>query len=232
VARASGLEEAKRTWRAWVAIGSMPIAGLLVTWGYEAAYVSVTGRSFLEVYRSRQVPEGALTTGSPLARTAYSAVWYAARVIWYAFPWSLFAGVLAVSGIKNGGIWPWKGEVGASADECQAGTSSPQTGQVGATRQTGHAGTLRQGAWFATATGLCLMGAFSLAHRKADRYIFVVYFVLAAAGAVTAIRRYGWLQRFVERLDRAWVPAALYVLLFLLRLVSLNALPEFTFWRS
>ncbi len=207
VARASGLTDATRTWPAWAAIASMPVAALFVTWGYEAAYMSVTGRSFLDVYRSRQVPEGALTTGSPLARTAYSAVWYAARVLWYAFPWSLFAGVLAVVGIKSGSIWPWRRRANLPA-------------------------ALGQGAWFAIATGLALVATFSVAHRKADRYIFVVYFVLAAAGAVAAIRRYEWLQRVVERLDRAWVPPALYVLLFLLRLVSLNALPEFTFWRS
>jgi hypothetical protein len=134
-------------------------------------------------------------------------VWYTARVIWYAFPWSLFAGLLAVEGVRRGWIWPWrrKGEGPASAI---------------------------QGAWFAIATGLALLAAFSLAHRKADRYIFVVYFLLAAAGAVAAIRRYPRLQRLVERLDRPWVPAALFVVLFLLRIVSLNALPEFTFWRS
>jgi hypothetical protein len=182
----------------------MPVAGALGTWAYEAAYFSVTGRSFLEVYRSRQVPEGALIGGSPVARTAYSAVWYTARVIWYAFPWSVFAGAVAIAGIRTGRLWPWR-----------AGD-----------RQ------MLQGAWFATMAGLTLMAAFSLAHRKADRYIFVVYFLLASAGAVWAIRRYAWLERLVERMDRPWTPAALFVLLFLLRLVSLNALPEFTFWRS
>jgi hypothetical protein len=76
------------------------------------------------------------------------------------------------------------------------------------------------------------VGAFSLAHRKADRYIFPVYFVLAAPGAVYAIRRWPWLQRIVARMDRPWVPAAVYVFLFLLRLVTRGKLPEFTFWRS
>ena len=81
VARASGLSDATRTWPGVDGDCLMPVPARLVTWGYEAAYVSVTGRSFLEVYRSRQVPEGALTTGSPLVGTAYSAVWYTARVI-------------------------------------------------------------------------------------------------------------------------------------------------------
>jgi hypothetical protein len=205
VARASSLEEARRAWPPWVGIVIMPLAGAVVVWAYEAAYVGVTGRSFLQVYRSRQVPEGALTSGSPVVRTAYSAVWYTARVVWYAFPWSIFAGMLAVRALRTGNWWP-RAKARLDADI--------------------------QGAWFAIATGLALMAGFSLAHRKADRYIFVVYFVLAAAGAIAAIRRYGWLREVVARLDRPWVPAAIYVLLFLLRLVSLNALPEFTFWRS
>jgi len=202
VARTESLRDARRHWAPWAALVMMPVAGALVTWAYEAAYLSVTGRSFLEVYRNRQVPEGALTGGSPLARTAYSAVWYAARVIWYAFPWSVLAGAMAIAGVKAGRTWPWR--------------RAPVV----------------QGGWFAIAAGLALTAAFSLAHRKADRYIFVVYFLVAAAGAVWAIRRYAWFERLVERMDRPWAPAALFVLLFLLRLVSLGSLPEFTFWRS
>ena len=172
VARAGAWSDLRRAWPAWAAIAVMPVAGALVTWAYEAAYFSVTGRSFLQVYRNRQVPEGALTAGSPVVRAAYSAVWYAARVMWYAFPWSLFAAALAVRGVRGGWVWPWNGKAGAL----------PQTSPSN--------GSLFQGAWFAIATGLLLLAAFSLAHRKADRYIFVVYFLMAAAGAVAALRRH------------------------------------------
>jgi hypothetical protein len=202
----------RRAWAAWAAIALMPVAGVLVAWGYEAAYAAATGRSFLAVYRSRQVPEGALTSGSPVARTAYSLLWYAARVVWYAFPWSLFAAALAVTGARHGAWRPWAERPSAGGGETPAAE--------------------RQGAWFAIVTSLALVAAFSLAHRKADRYIFVVYFLVAAAGGIWAIRRFVSFERLVDRLDRPWMPAALFLVLFLLRLVSLNSLPEFTFWRS
>jgi 4-amino-4-deoxy-L-arabinose transferase-like glycosyltransferase len=213
--------DARRGWPAWAALAAMPVVGLFVTWAYETAYLDVTGRSFLAVYRSRQLPEGALTGGSPLVRTAYSAAWYTARVIWYAFPWSLMAAVLAVRGVRTGGIWPWARPV-EGASRAGGATQADAAERARA----------RQGAWFAIATGLALTGAFSLAHRKADRYIFAVYFIVAAAGAIEAIGRYEWLRRLVARLDRPWVPAAIFFALFLLRLVTLGSLPEFTFWRS
>jgi hypothetical protein len=113
--------------------------------------------------------------------------------------------------LKAGTIWPWrrKGSGEGPAD-------SP----------------LRQGAWFALATTIVLLGAFSLAHRKADRYLFEVYFIVAAVGALDAIHRFAWLRRIVERLDRPWVPAAVHVGLVVLRLLTGDMLPEFTFWRT
>ena len=42
----------------------MPVVGALLAWGYEAAYLHATGRSFLAVYQGRQLPSGALTGGS------------------------------------------------------------------------------------------------------------------------------------------------------------------------
>jgi hypothetical protein len=94
------------------------------------------------------------------------------------------------------------------------------------------ASSLRQGAWFGLATSIALLGAFSLAHRKADRYLFAVYFIVAAVGAIDAIRRFAWLRRVVERLDRPWVPAAVHVGLVVLRLLAGDLLPGFTFWRT
>jgi 4-amino-4-deoxy-L-arabinose transferase-like glycosyltransferase len=211
LAREEGVGDLRARWRAWAAIAAMPLVGALVAWGYEIAYVAATGRSFLAVYQSRQLPATAVTEGSLVGRFAYSAVWYAARVVWYSLPFGLFAGLVAWRGVVAGQFWPWR---------------RTQPGE-------GHAtSSLRQGVWFGLATSIVLLGAFSLAHRKADRYLFAVYFIVAAVGAIDAIHRFAWLQRIVERLDRPWVPAAVHVGLVALRLLSGDMLPEFTFWRT
>jgi len=56
--------------------------------------------------------------------------------------------------------------------------------------------------------------------------------IVAAVGAIDAIHRVAWLSRSVERLDRPWVPAAAHVGLVVLRLLTGDMLPAFTFWRS
>jgi hypothetical protein len=211
LARADGAGDVRARWRAWAAVAAMPLVGVLVAWGYEAAYLSATGRSFLAVYQSRQLPATAVTEGSVLGRAAYSAVWYAARVFWYSLPFSLCAGIVAWRGAMSVKVWLRR--------------LIPSGGGP-------HASSLQQGAWFALATAVVLLGAFSLAHRKADRYLFAVYFIVAAVGAIDAIHRFAWLRRLVERLDRPWVPAAAHVGLVVLRLLTGDMLPGFTFWRS
>ena len=71
---------------AWAAIVAMPVAGALIAWGYESAYVHATGQSFLEIYRSRQLPEAG--DCRPVARRAhvYTATWYLTRVAGTRFP--------------------------------------------------------------------------------------------------------------------------------------------------
>ncbi len=199
-------------WPTWAAIGLMPVAAVLGAWGYEAAYVRVTGQSFLTVYRERQLPAGAFTSGPLWWRGPYTVVWYLGRIVWYAFPWSLAAGWVAWRGVKGGAACPWARRGREALDRIASGTW--------------------QGAWFAVASSLVLTVGFSLAHRKADRYLFPVYFILGAAGAVTALRRIGWLRRLADRLDRPWVPAAFYLVLFLAALLTAGSLPSFTFWRS
>jgi hypothetical protein len=220
---------------AWMAVLVMPLAAVLLAWAYESLYVHVTGQSFLAVYRARQMPEGALTAGSPAVRFGYNLVWYLARVIWFAFPWSLAAGVLAARAVRGGQWWPWPRQLRADNDgtapaiqDVVAAMNAPFA--VSAVREELIAA--RQGAWFGVVASAALVAAFSIAHRKADRYIFPVYFIVGATGAAHAIRRVPALGRLVDRLDRPWVPAALYVLLVLLRLVTRGRLPEFTFWRT
>lgn len=192
---------------AWSAIVAMPIAGALVAWGYESAYVHVTGQSFLEIYRSRQLPDADIVGQSYVMRTAYTASWYLTRVAWYAFPWSLVAVGYGVRALAQGEWAPWRPR---EADD--------DTGL--------------QGMWFAIVAAVALTAAFSLAHRKADRYIFPVYFFIAGGGSGAALRRWPRLQRFAANADRAWLPAALYVVLVVITLVSTGKLPRFTFWRT
>lgn len=195
---------------AWSAVAAMPCVGALVAWGYETTYLHVTGQSFLEIYRSRQLPDDAIAGQSPLLRTAYTGTWYSTRLAWYSFPWSLLAAAFAAAAIWAGRWLPWHSARDGGAD-----------------RSSGF-----QGAWFAFVSAVLLTAAFSLAHRKADRYIFPAYFLIAAAGAGPALARYPRLAGLARRADRPWVPAALYVALVLLTIVSSGKLPVFTFWRT
>lgn len=193
---------------AWAATVAMPVAGAAVAALYEWTYVQVTGRSFLALYQSRQLPEDALQAGSLAARTAYTAVWYVARVLWYAFPWSLVALAATAKALADR---RWRRPVGEGED---TGASA------------------RQGAWFAIVTAVALTAAFSLAHRKADRYIFPVYFLIGAAGAGIAAHRSPAFGRLVARLDRPWTGPALYLTLFLISMITRGHLPILTFWRT
>lgn len=76
---------------AWVALALMIAAIPLATWGYERAYVRVTGESFLEYYlgaRTSLAAGGASGLPFPINKI-WNVVWYIGRVAWYAAPWSL-----------------------------------------------------------------------------------------------------------------------------------------------
>lgn len=197
---------------AWTSVVAMPIVGVLVAWGYDAAYAQATGQSFLDMHLARQLPRGELIGEASPARMAYTGAWYASRVIWYAFPWSVLAAWVATRALGAGRWWPWS-----------------HHGQEAGAESTGTSGRV---AWFALVAAAVLTAAFSLAHRKADRYIFPVYFLVGAVGAVAGMRRFPRLARLVERWDRPWVPAAVYVGLLVLRLFTTGVLPRFTFWRT
>jgi len=82
---------------AWLALGLGIVAMGVVTVAYEAAYRSVTEVSFLDAYLKRQVTSGA--PGPPAevaAELGDNLTWYAARWLWFAFPWSLVASAAAV----------------------------------------------------------------------------------------------------------------------------------------
>jgi hypothetical protein len=64
------------------------------------------------------------------------------------------------------------------------------------------------------------VGLFSLSDRRADRYIFAAYYAVGAAGGVAALRLLPSLRRLAEKLDRAWVPAAVWAAAFAAHLLA------------
>jgi Dolichyl-phosphate-mannose-protein mannosyltransferase len=90
----------------------------------------------------------------------------------------------------------------------------------------------RGGFWFALAVAGLYLVLFSLSDRRADRYIFPAYYALGAAGAVVALRRWPWLRRLAERVDRRpFAPAALFGLLFVLHVAAGRlGLPTVKLW--
>jgi 4-amino-4-deoxy-L-arabinose transferase-like glycosyltransferase len=180
---------------AWlgVAVGVAAMAG--TTLAYELLYRAVTGESFLAVYLGRQLGAAAVAQSEAgLAQKAYNAVWYLCRVVWFPSPWSL---TLIL------GAW-------TALRARRSGWRLDHEGSAG----------LRAGALFAVGVTVLYVGLFSLSDRRADRYIFAVYYAVAAAGAVGALRAWPALRRLAERLDRPWVPAAVWSVTFLLHLFA------------
>ena len=91
----------------------------------------------------------------------------------------------------------------------------------------------RAGAIFVLLLTAFYLAAFSLSDRRADRYIFPVYYAVGAAGAVAALGAWPRLHAFAVRLDRghAWVPAAVWVVTFGLHLLGGGlGLPTVKIW--
>lgn len=143
-------------------------------WSYEYGYRAVTGEPFWAVNLGRQLgAASAARSEAALFDKAANLVWYAARVLWFAFPWSL---VLAV----------WLVLRRRLAMACPPGGA-------------------RDGLRFTLLFGgLCVL-AFSLSDRRADRYIFPVYYAVGSAGTVVGLRAFPRLRAAFERLD-PWHP--------------------------
>jgi 4-amino-4-deoxy-L-arabinose transferase-like glycosyltransferase len=204
---ASGGEEARRR---WVVRGGLALVGAVAAIGvaiaaYQVLYRETTGLSFLSVHLQRQMqPALAPQSDAIVAQKAYNLVWYAGRLVWFPFPWSLALLVAVAAGVRA------------------------------LLRGTGERGHALRGLGFAVGVALVYVGLFSISDRRADRYIFPAYFAIAAAGAVAAMRggRLGaafaaWLQRLP-----AWSPAALWLVLVLLHVAAgrLLHLPTIKVW--
>jgi hypothetical protein len=194
---------------AWWGIAAAAAAMAGTTLAYERLYHAATGQPFLSVYLGRQLGAAAVAqSAGVLVQKAYNAVWYLGRVIWFPFPWSLT--LLAAA---------WAGLRGRHPGGARPGVPD------------GTAGLARDGALFAAGVAFLYVALFSLSDRRADRYIFPAYYAVGAAGAVAALRAWPGLRRLAERLDRPWVPAAVWSATFFLHLLAGRAgVPTMKLW--
>jgi hypothetical protein len=202
-----GGEEAPRSWpvRGGLALlGAVAAIGVAIA-AYEVLYRETTGGSFLSVYLERQMqPALARQSDAIVAQKAHNLVWYAGRLVWFPFPWSLALLVAVAAGVRA------------------------------LLRGIGARGRALRGLGFAVGVTLLYLGLFSISDRRADRYIFPAYFAIAAAGAVAAMRGGRPGAAFAAWLERlpAWSPAALWLALVLLHVAAgrLLHLPTIKAW--
>ncbi len=193
---------------AWLGIATGVAAMGLTALGYEWLYRQATGEPFWSFYMSRQIGVAAVTgNASGLVGLLYNLVWYLARVAWFPFPASVFLLVAA---------WPSARAVVRKASVVEAAPNGGGT---------------RAGAFFTAAVLALYVGVFGLSDRRADRYIFPVYYAVGAAGGVAALRLAAPLLRLARRLDRAWVPPAVWAVTFAAHLCAGRiGVPTLKFW--
>jgi hypothetical protein len=177
---------------AWAGLGLTVIAAIAVIWSYELLYVRTTGESFLSFYRSVRLGSSVRLSGaSVLPHVLVNIGWYLSRLGWFAAPWSLVALVT---------VWAW------------ARSKTRGTHLFSATSE-------RALIWTLLLTGTYIV-VLSPALVRAERFIFPIYFIVAAVGIVTAIRNADSVRRFVVRTDQYWVPVGVWMVTFLLSLGS------------
>lgn len=180
---------------AWLGVAGGVAAMAVAAAVYELLYRQATGQPFWPFYAARQLGVAAAAgEGSFILEKLYNLVWYLGRVLWFPFPWSLsLIGVLVAWVARRG----WRTGSGAR----------PEPGMVA-------------GALFTAALVALYLAPFSLSDRRADRYIFPVYYAVGSAGAVAALRLWPRLRRLAERADRPWLPAAVFGVTFLAHLLA------------
>ena len=188
---------------AWLGIAAGVLAMGATAAVYELLYRLATGEPFWSFYATRQLGVAAATgTDSGLSGMLSNLVWYLGRVVWFPFPWSV---ILVVA------LWRGRSRSLAQTPRPDAGT--------------------RAGVFFTAGVALLFVGLFSLSQRRADRYIFPVYYAVGAAGGIAGLRLVPPLRRIAERLDRPWVPAAVWALTFTAHLLAGRlGLPTVKLW--
>jgi 4-amino-4-deoxy-L-arabinose transferase-like glycosyltransferase len=102
-----------------------------------------------------------------------------------------------------------------------------------ALRGRGDASSARAGALFTALVVFVYVGAFSLGERRAERYIFPVYYLVGACGALLAMRRSPRLEKTLARLDGPYVPVLVWAAAFALHLLGgWLQLPRLKFWKA
>ncbi len=198
--------------RPWLAL-AVGVATLgAMYFAYDALYAGVAGQPFFPWYFARQFGVAAAWgTGHPVRGALYSVVWYLGRIAWFSAPW----GAMAVVGL-------WRG-VGRILQPPEARRADRL-----------HVGAV-QGAALCAIVSLVYLVAFSVFERRADRYIFPVYYLVAAWWAGYALALLPALKRFAWRATRALYPYEQVALWFGTVLLAMAAasldIPEIRMWR-
>jgi len=182
---------------AWAGLALAVAAMAATALVYELLYRRATGEPFWSLYLSRQLGVAAvLAAENEVQQKASNVVFYLGRILWFAFPWSL--GLL----LAAWQAWRSRGRAAALSD-------APAEDR-------GHA----NGAAFVAFTVLLYVVVFSLFDRRADRYVFPAYYAVGAGGAVAALQIWPRFRSVAARLDRPWVPAAVWWLAFVAHLLA------------
>lgn len=189
----------------WIISGLTVAGGLAaVVLAYEWIYRCTTGESFLMAYPRRSLVVG--HSWSPFT-IPYNLLFYSGRILWFAFPWSL---------ALVGAALRYRPE--------RRGTSSDARGLSPGV----------QGLLFVLGSAIVYLGLFSLSGRRAERYIYPVYPLVGAAGAVIALRRWPALNRLCAKLRplESIAPALTWLLLVGLHLAGgYLHLPRIQVWK-
>jgi 4-amino-4-deoxy-L-arabinose transferase-like glycosyltransferase len=197
--------------RAWIGLGAATLSIAVVAAAYEWTYRAVTGEPFLAVYLGQQLGVAAAPHSEAwLLQKAENLIWYLGRVLFFPLPWSIVALVAAVKG---------------------------RAALARLVRSTGRAEVRPEWRTVAAVSAITLLyvAVFSLSDRKADRYIFPVYFLVAGVGAVTGLRAWPWLRRAAERMDSlgVWLTPAVWLATLILHpMGGWLRIPTVKFWPS
>jgi hypothetical protein len=193
---------------AWLGVAAGVVAMGATAGFYELLYRQATGEPFWSFYLARQLGVAAAAGGGAgLAAKLGNLVWYLGRVLWFPFPWSL----ALMAAAWQAGRARWRPGPRSGGEPADSGALA--------------------GGLFAVATVVLYVGLFSLSDRRADRYIFPAYYAVGAAGGVAAVRLWPRVPGLAARLDRPWVPAAVWAATFVAHLFAGRlGLPTIKVW--
>lgn len=175
----------------WIVVGhlvALGAAGLFELW-----YQAIAGQPFWSNYFSIQGARSLAGGFDPL-RKAYNVAWYAARILWFAAPWTVF---LIAEGVvsKKRRLDFWRDSF------------------------------LR----FLLFGSMGIVVVFAFSDRKADRYIFPAYILIALAGLVVFLKARPKIMEFLRTQEQRlpWILSLMLVVFTLLRIFFHSRLYRF-----